>query len=52
MPEYLKHWYVRSRVAETARLLFANRERFGLEAATAHLGYELQARFRPRSHNG
>lgn len=47
MPEDLKHWYVRSRVAETARLLFANRERFGLEAATAHLGYELQARFRP-----
>ena len=47
MPENLKHWYVRSRVAETARLLFANRERFGLEAATAHLGYELQARFRP-----
>jgi len=47
MPENLEHWYVRSRVAETARLLFANRERFGLEAATAHLGYELQARFRP-----
>ncbi len=47
LPEDLKHWYVRSRVAETARLLFANRERFGLEAATAHLGYELQARFRP-----
>ncbi len=47
MPEDLGHWYVRSRVAETARLLFANRERFGLEAATAHLGYELQARFRP-----
>jgi hypothetical protein len=47
MPDDLHHWYVRSRVAESARLLFANRERFGLEAATAHLGYELQARFRP-----
>lgn len=47
MPEDLKHWFVRSRIAETARLLFANRERFGLEAATAHLGYELQERERP-----
>src|SRR5262249_7775378 len=43
----LKHWYVRSRVAELTRLLFVNRERFGLEAATAHLSYELQERFRP-----
>lgn len=47
MPEDLKRWYVRTRVAESARLLFANRERFGLEASTAHLGYELQERFRP-----
>lgn len=47
MPEDLRHWCVRSRIAETSRLLFANRERFGLEAATAHLSYELQARFRP-----
>src|SRR5262249_33196423 len=47
MPNDLTHWYVRSRVAESARPLFANRERFGLEAATAHLGYELQERFRP-----
>src|SRR5262245_28808869 len=42
MPKDLKYWFVRSRVAESARLLFANRERFGLEAATAHVGYELQ----------
>jgi Lhr-like helicase len=47
MPKDLKGWFVRSRVAETTRLLFANRERFGLEAATAHLGYALQARTRP-----
>jgi hypothetical protein len=47
MPTDLKNWFVRSRVAETARLLFANRERFGLEAATAHLGYQLQDRYRP-----
>src|SRR5262245_5024555 len=32
MPEDLRHWCVRSRVAESTRLLFANRERFGLEA--------------------
>jgi hypothetical protein len=47
LPDNLEHWSVRSRVAETSRLLYANRERFGLEAATAHLGYELQPRFRP-----
>lgn len=47
MPNDLTHWSVRSRVAETARLLFANRQRFGLDAATAHLGYELQLRYRP-----
>ena len=47
MPEDLTLWYVRSRIAETSRLVFANRERFGLEASTAHLGYELQERFRP-----
>lgn len=47
MPHNLTHWFVRSRVAESGRLLFANRERFGLEAATAHLGYEQQPRFRP-----
>ncbi|WP_426753393.1 DEAD/DEAH box helicase [Myxococcus sp. Y35] len=49
MPEKdeLGQWFVRSRVAETARLLYANRERFGLEASTAHLGYELQPRLRP-----
>ena len=43
----LRHWYVRSRIAETVRLIAANRERFGLEPATAHLGYELQERKRP-----
>ena len=47
LPNDLTHWSVRSRVAETARLLFANRQRFGLDAATAHLGYELQPRYRP-----
>lgn len=47
LPKDLKRWSIRSRVAETARLLFANRERFGLEASTAHLGYELQPRRRP-----
>jgi len=47
IPNELKGWFVRSRVAETARLLFANRERFGLEASTAHLNYELQMRLRP-----
>jgi Lhr-like helicase len=47
MPEDFTHWSVRSRVAETTRLLFANRQRFGLDAATAHLGYELQPRYRP-----
>ena len=47
IPNDLTHWSVRSRVAETARLLFANRQRFGLDAATAHLGYELQPRYRP-----
>lgn len=44
----LDQWFVRSRVAETTRLLFANRERFGLEASTSHLGYELQDRLRPK----
>jgi hypothetical protein len=46
-PEDLRHWFVRSRMAETARLLSTNRERFGLGASTAHLGYELQPRSRP-----
>jgi len=46
--EHLKYWFVRSRIAETIRLLGSNRERFGLEPATAHVGYELQQRRRPR----
>ena len=48
LPHELETWFVRSRIAETTRLLAANRERFGLEAATAHIGYELQPRWRPR----
>lgn len=51
LPDDLKHWSLRSRVAEVTRLLFANRERFGLEAATAHLGYQLQPRYRPNRDN-
>ena len=45
--EDLAHWCVRSRIAETIRLVGSNRERFGLEPATAHVGYELQERLRP-----
>lgn len=48
LPDEFDKWFVRSRIAETTRLLAANRERFGLEAATAHVGYELQSRLRPR----
>lgn len=47
LPKPPEHWFVRSRVAEVVRLLSANRERYGLEAATAHVSYELQERFRP-----
>jgi hypothetical protein len=47
LPENLKPWAVRSRVAETIRLLSFNRERFGLEPATAHVGYLRQERSRP-----
>lgn len=48
LPQSLKGWFVRSRTAELTRLLAWNRERFGLAPASAHVGYELQARFRPR----
>jgi Lhr-like helicase len=47
LPKSPEHWFVRSRVAEVIRLLSANRERFGLETATAHVSYELQERRRP-----
>lgn len=47
LPSDLEAWSIRTRVAEISRVLYANRERFGLESATAHLGYELQPRFRP-----
>ncbi len=48
LPDSLDGWFVRSRIAELTRLLAWNRERFGLAPASAHVGYELQARFRPR----
>ena len=48
LPESLRGWFVRSRTAELTRLLAWNRERFGLAPSSAHVGYELQARFRPR----
>lgn len=48
LPRSLDGWFVRSRPAELTRLLAWNRERFGLAPASAHVGYELQARFRPR----
>jgi hypothetical protein len=48
LPESLDRWFVRSRTAELARLLAWNRERFGLAPSSAHIGYELQARFRPQ----
>jgi hypothetical protein len=47
LPDDLKRWFVRSRVAETIRLLSFNRERFGLEPTTAHVGYLFQERSRP-----
>jgi len=47
LPDELPGWYLRSRTAELTRLLATNRERFGLSPATAHVGYELQARSRP-----
>jgi Lhr-like helicase len=50
LPKDLEHWYLRSRVAEVLRLLSTNRERFGLEASTAHVSYELQERRRPDRH--
>ncbi len=48
LPASLDGWFVRSRTAELTRLLAWNRERFGLAPASAHIGYELQARFRPQ----
>lgn len=48
LPQSFDGWFVRSRPAELTRLLAWNRERFGLAPASAHVGYELQARFRPR----
>src|SRR3954470_1546766 len=48
LPDSLKGWFVRSRTAELTRLLAWNRERFGLAPSSAHIGYELQARFRPQ----
>jgi hypothetical protein len=48
LPESLRGWFVRSRTAELTRLLAWNRERFGLAPSSAHVGYELQARFRPQ----
>jgi hypothetical protein len=48
IPESLDGWFVRSRMAELTRLLAWNRERFGLAPSSAHIGYELQARFRPQ----
>lgn len=47
LPEDLNGWFLRSRTAELTRLLAWNRERFGLAPSSAHVGYELQARFRP-----
>src|SRR6266849_993172 len=53
LPDALKSWFVRSRVAELTRQLAWNRERFGLAPSSAHVGYELQARYRPlRRPNG
>lgn len=48
LPDSLDRWFVRSRTAELTRLLAWNRERFGLAPSSAHVGYELQARFRPQ----
>ncbi len=48
LPNSLDGWFVRSRTAELTRLLAWNRERFGLAPSSAHVGYELQARFRPK----
>lgn len=47
LPAKLGGWAVRSRTAEVVRLLGVNRERFGLEPATAHVGYEFQRRSMP-----
>ncbi len=47
LPDDLATWSVRSRIAETIRLLSFNRERFGLEPTTIHVGYLLQERKRP-----
>ncbi len=52
LPDSLKGWFVRSRMAELTRLLAWNRERFGLAPSSAHIGYELQARFRPQRVTG
>jgi len=53
LPDELRGWFARSRTAELTRLLAWNRERFGLAPSSAHVGYELQARFRPqRAPNG
>src|SRR2546427_2085775 len=48
LPDSLRGWFVRSRTAELTRLLAWNRERFGLAPSSAHVGYELQVRFRPQ----
>jgi DEAD/DEAH box helicase len=48
LPHSLERWFLRSRTAELTRLLGFNRERFGLAPSSAHVGYELQARFRPK----
>jgi hypothetical protein len=48
LPDSFDGWFVRSRTAELTRLLAWNRERFGLAPSSAHIGYELQARFRPQ----
>jgi hypothetical protein len=52
LPNSLDGWFVRSRTAELTRLLAWNRERFGLAPSSAHVGYELQARYRPKRLSG